>query len=108
FGATLAALNASASRLFPAQPEAAVTALHAVIGLGTALPPFLLAFAAARGGWWTVPALVSACFAAVAAVAAASPLAGFEPAPGPGLASTATAEPPRPGSIPPPLLLAAV
>lgn len=62
FGATLTALNTLAMGYFPQRPERALTALHALLGIGTAAfalaglacsPP---ASSAPRGPWaWPVP-----------------------------------------------------
>lgn len=59
FGATLTALNALAGAYFPERPERAVTALHALLGTGTALAPFLVALVTGLGAWWALPAVVA-------------------------------------------------
>ncbi len=58
FGAALAALNSLAPGFFPEHSETALTALHTLLGTGTALAPIFVSVAGGRGWWW-IPALVA-------------------------------------------------
>jgi fucose permease len=63
FGTTLTAINAFATGFFPKRSETAVTALHTLLGTGTALSPLLVALLTAGGRWWWLPVGVgAACF----------------------------------------------
>jgi FHS family glucose/mannose:H+ symporter-like MFS transporter len=59
FGATLTAINAFAEGFFPDRGETAVTALHTLLGTGTALAPLLVAWLTAGGHWWLLPVAVA-------------------------------------------------
>lgn len=59
FGATLTAINAFASGFFPERAETAVTALHTLLGTGTALAPLIVAMLTAGGQWWLLPVTVA-------------------------------------------------
>lgn len=65
FGAALTALNALAARYFPRRPDRAVTALHALLGTGTALAPLLVTLVSGLGAWWALPTAVAALLAAL-------------------------------------------
>ena len=82
FGATLTALNSLAPGFFPDHAEAALTALHTLLGTGTALAPILLSGASGRGWWW-IPALVGAVLLLLVAAGSSQPLVAAlaEPAP---------------------------
>lgn len=69
FGSTLTAINRLAPACFPDHAEPALTALHALLGTGTALAPVLVS-AAAGAGWWWIPALVAGVALALALAAA--------------------------------------
>lgn len=69
FGTTLPALNTSASRLFPRRGDAALTALHALLGAGTAMAPALSALFTGLGRWWWLPLVVAALLAPPLALA---------------------------------------
>ena len=56
FGATLTAINAYAASLFPGRGETAITALHTLLGTGTALAPLIVSTACRRR--WMVAAAV--------------------------------------------------
>jgi FHS family glucose/mannose:H+ symporter-like MFS transporter len=71
FGATVMALNTLTEGLFPGRADGAVLALNALLGLGTALAPVLVALFTALGAWWALPILM-ALFAAVLLFAFAS------------------------------------
>jgi FHS family glucose/mannose:H+ symporter-like MFS transporter len=68
FGATVMALNTLVEGLFPGRADGAVLALNALLGLGTALAPVLVALFAGLGAWWVLPLFV-AILAAVLLVA---------------------------------------
>ncbi|MEO1090484.1 MAG: MFS transporter [Pseudomonadota bacterium] len=74
FGATLTAINAFASEFFPNRGETAVTALHTLLGTGTALAPLLVAALAGGGLWWALPVAVGAACLVLALLAATQPL----------------------------------
>ncbi len=55
FGATVMALNTYAETFFPDNADRAVLALNALLGLGTALAPVLVALVVVIGEWWLLP-----------------------------------------------------
>jgi MFS family permease len=55
FGATVMALNTYAETFFPQRADGAVLVLNALLGLGTALAPVLVAIAVGVGAWWLLP-----------------------------------------------------
>ncbi len=59
FGATLTAINAYAASFFPKRSEAALTALHTLLGAGTALAPIIVSLLAGGGRWQLLPAGVA-------------------------------------------------
>ncbi|MDP1569340.1 MAG: MFS transporter [Vicinamibacterales bacterium] len=87
FGAALTALNALAAGYFPDRPARAVTALHALLGTGTALAPLLIALLTGLGAWWALPAAIAAVLVVLVAVGMRLPLS-------PGAATAASG--PRP------------
>lgn len=74
FGATLTALNALAMGYFPQRPERALTALHALLGTGTALAPLLTALVSGLGAWWALAAALAAVLGLLLAGATVSAL----------------------------------
>lgn len=74
FGATLTAINAFASDFFPNRGETAVTALHTLLGTGTALAPLIVAALAGGGLWWLLPLAVGVASFALALLALTQPL----------------------------------
>lgn len=60
FGATVMALNTLVERFFPKSADSAVLALNALLGVGTALAPVLVALSVALGAWWGLPLLMTA------------------------------------------------
>ncbi|MFQ5986184.1 MAG: sugar MFS transporter [Thermoplasmata archaeon] len=60
FGLTMTAVNAYAVAFFPARADAAVTALHASLGVGTAVAPLLLGGFLVFGAWPAHPLTVLA------------------------------------------------
>src|SRR6266446_7030129 len=59
FGATVMALNTYAEAFFPEAVDRAVLALNALLGVGTALAPVLVAAVLALGAWWLLPIAVA-------------------------------------------------
>ena len=55
FGLTVPALNNLAASFFPAAADRAVLYLNALLGLGTALAPVLVAVFLGIGLWWGLP-----------------------------------------------------
>jgi MFS family permease len=60
FGFTVPAVNTFAAAFFPAKVDRAVLVLNALLGLGTALAPVLIALFGGFGIWWGLPLLVGA------------------------------------------------
>jgi fucose permease len=79
FGATVMALNTLIEGLFPRRADGAVLALNALLGLGTALAPLLVAAFTALGAWWALP-LAMASIAAMLLLAFAFRTAPLGPA----------------------------
>jgi len=90
FGATVMALNTYAEAFFPERTDRAVLTLNALLGLGTALAPVLVAIVAGLGVWWLLPALVACVLALIGAIALTQPLRA---------ASAQTAGPSEPTTI---------
>jgi predicted MFS family arabinose efflux permease len=67
FGLTVPALNTFAASLFPRRVDAAVLAMNALLGLGTALAPVFVALFVGLGIWWGLPLAVAALLAGVIA-----------------------------------------
>jgi FHS family glucose/mannose:H+ symporter-like MFS transporter len=74
FGATVMALNTYAETFFPKSADRAVLVLNALLGLGTALAPVLVAIVVGMGSWWLLPAVVACILALVFGVALSEPL----------------------------------
>lgn len=74
FGSTLTVLNALAAGFFPERSTRALTALHALLGTGTALAPLLVAFVTQQGAWWTLPIGVAVAMAVLVIGASAATL----------------------------------
>lgn len=74
FGLTVMALNTLVESLAPQGADAAVLTLNALLGLGTALAPVLVAAFVAFGVWWALPLLTAAAAAALGAAVALSKL----------------------------------
>ncbi len=74
FGATVMALNTYAETFFPASADRAVLALNALLGLGTALAPVLVAMVVAIGAWWLLPIAVAGILALIFGFALTQPL----------------------------------
>jgi MFS transporter, FHS family, glucose/mannose:H+ symporter len=58
FGATVMALNTLVEGFFPASADSAVLLLNALLGVGTALAPLLVALFTGLGAWWGLPLLM--------------------------------------------------
>src|SRR5262249_37352713 len=74
FGATVMALNTYAEAFFPETVDRAVLVLNALLGVGTALAPVLVAAVLALGVWWLLPGLVACVFVMLFAIAWRAPL----------------------------------
>jgi fucose permease len=60
FGLTVPSLNTLAAAFFPEKIDQAVLMLNALLGMGTALAPVLVATFVGLGVWWGLPLLVAA------------------------------------------------
>jgi fucose permease len=60
FGLTVPALNTFTAAFFPRRIDSAVLMLNALLGVGTALAPVLVAIFIHIGIWWGLPVLVAA------------------------------------------------
>jgi fucose permease len=74
FGLTVPALNTLAAALFPRGVDAAILALNALLGLGTALAPVLVALFVGLGAWWGLPLAVALLLAGLLAFSLPLPL----------------------------------
>jgi MFS family permease len=74
FGLTVPALNTLAAALAPGQVDRAVLRLNALLGLGTAVAPVLVAVFAGAGAWWGLPLTTAVFIAGLAAYAGAQAL----------------------------------
>ena len=83
FGLVVPAINTLASAFFAAAADRAVLYLNALLGLGTALAPVLVAIFVGLGFWWGLPAVVAVLLVALIGASLGLPLrAGVAPAPG--------------------------
>jgi fucose permease len=60
FGLTLGSISTYAGAFMPDRRDVALTALNVLLGLGTALSPFLIALFTNLGQWWYLPLLAAA------------------------------------------------
>ncbi len=74
FGLTVPALNTLAVAFFPAAADRAVLYLNALLGLGTALAPVLVAVFLGLGLWWGLPVVVAVLLATLFVVSLGLPL----------------------------------
>ena len=74
FGLTVPALNTFAAAFFPAHVDRAILVLNALLGLGTALAPALVAVFTAIGAWWGLPLTTLVALAATTVLVAVLPL----------------------------------
>jgi len=82
FGSTVMALNTYAETFFPKGTDGAVLALNALLGVGTALAPVLVAIVVSIGAWWLLPTVVACILIVTFGIALKQPLAGPAGAPG--------------------------
>jgi MFS family permease len=62
FGTTITALNPCVLYFFPSKSSTALTALHACLGIGTAIGPLLLNLFISLKNWWIDPLLIALAF----------------------------------------------
>lgn len=74
FGATVMALNTLVEGFFAERADAAVLVLNALLGVGTALAPLLVALFAGLGIWWGLPLLMSVLVAGLLLAILRAPL----------------------------------
>lgn len=74
FGFTVAIVNVFATGFFPRSSDTALTALHAVLGTGTALAPLIGGVWLAPERWWILPSGVAAAALGLLAWGFARPL----------------------------------
>ena len=74
FGLAVPALNTLAAAFAPAAADRAVLQLNALLGLGTALAPVLVALFLGLGFWWGLPLAVAVLLAVLIARSSALPL----------------------------------
>jgi MFS transporter, FHS family, glucose/mannose:H+ symporter len=60
FGLTLGSISTYAGAFMPDRRDVALTVLNVLLGLGTALSPFLIALFTTVGQWWYLPVLAGA------------------------------------------------
>ena len=88
FGLVVPAINTLASAFFAEAADRAVLYLNALLGLGTALAPVLVAIFLGLGAWWGLPAVVAALLAALIVFSLGLPLLA-----GPATVATVTRRP---------------
>jgi MFS transporter, FHS family, glucose/mannose:H+ symporter len=74
FGASVMALNTYAETFFPEDTDRAVLTLNALLGLGTALAPVLVATVVAVGAWWLLPVAVACVLVLICGITLMEPL----------------------------------
>jgi MFS family permease len=74
FGATVMALNTLVEGFFPKTADGAVLLLNALLGVGTALAPLLVALFTGLGIWWGLPLLMVVLIALLLAGTLRAPL----------------------------------
>lgn len=74
FGTTVTALNTFAAGFFPDRTDAAVLAMNALLGTGTALAPVLAAVFVDFAAWWLLPVVVGTSALVLIFLSAAQPL----------------------------------
>ena len=95
FGATVMALNTYAETFFPQRADGAVLALNALLGLGTALAPVLVAIAVGVGAWWLLPVVVACILILTFGVALTEPLSASAGTAGAGSTPIGLGKPPH-------------
>jgi predicted MFS family arabinose efflux permease len=74
FGLTLGSISTYAGAFMPDRRDVALTALNVLLGLGTALSPFLIALFTDIGQWWYLPLLAAAGLLVLIALTLAQPM----------------------------------
>ena len=82
FGLTLGSISTYAGAFMPDRRDVALTALNVLLGLGTALSPFLISLFTKVGEWWYLPLLAAAGLIVLFFLALAQPMALPAPAAG--------------------------
>ena len=80
FGLTLGSISTYAGAFMPDRRDVALTALNVLLGLGTALSPFLISLFTKVGEWWYLPLLAAAGLIVLFFLALAQPMALPAPA----------------------------
>jgi MFS family permease len=84
FGLTVPALNTFTAAFHPGAVDSSVLTLNALLGLGTALAPVLVAIFVGLGFWWGLPVLSAILLLGLLAISARLPLQTPAPAAGAG------------------------
>lgn len=95
FGLTVPMLNALAGAYFSHAVDKAVLIMNAMLGLGTALAPALIALFVGLGFWWGLPLLVLLLLVVLLVIGARLPLGAGTSAPGSSDAAAVAGWPPR-------------
>jgi len=74
FGSTLPMINVYVTSFFPKNTASALTVLHTLLGIGTALAPFLVTVLVKGIGWWLLPVFVAVALTILLAGAFILPL----------------------------------
>lgn len=74
FGLTLGSISTYAGAFMPDRRDVALTALNVLLGLGTALSPFLIALFTSVGQWWYLPLLAAAGLVVLIGVTLVQPM----------------------------------
>ena len=74
FGLTLGPISTYAGAFMPGRRAVALTALNVLLGLGTALSPFLIAIFTDLGRWWYLPLLAAAGLVVLIVAAVIQPM----------------------------------
>jgi MFS family permease len=80
FGLTVPSLNTFTAAFHPGAVDSSVLVLNALLGLGTALAPVLVAIFVGLGFWWGLPVLSAILLAGLFAISAGLPLHTAPPA----------------------------
>jgi fucose permease len=74
FGLTLGSISTYAGAFMPERRDVALTALNVLLGLGTALSPFLIALFTHVGEWWYLPLVAAAGLVLLVAMTLLQPM----------------------------------
>jgi MFS family permease len=74
FGLTLGSISTYAGAFMPDRRDVALTALNVLLGLGTALSPFLIALFTNIGEWWYLPLIAAGGIAVLFVIAVVQPM----------------------------------